>query len=580
MMSEASAISPGLLLIVAGLVLPLLRRDARPAAMLAAPVVTLLYTWGLAAAAPAECDRGPFPGCGVFFTEADYLGLTLYPVRIDPLGLIFATVFCLAIFGGLLYALSRRSQLELSAAMVYAGGAVGAVLAGDVLTLFVYAEVMAVASTLVVWAGGPQARRAGMRYIVIHLLAGVLLMAGAAGHIFSTGETAFVPMEAATPAAWVMLLAFLINGGAPPLSAWVADAYPKASWSGMVFLSAFTTKTAVYCMIRGFPGEEVLLWVGTYMILYGIVYAMLENDMRRILAYAIVNQVGFMVVAIGAGSPEALDGAAAQAFVHILYKALLIMAAGAVILQTGRTRLTELGGLYRTMPVTTVCLLAGAATAMALPLTAGFASKALISTGVGHEHHLWPWLAITAGSAAVVFNAGVRLPWFAFFRRPEVPYKTKPEDPPLAMQAAMVFLAVLCIGLGPLYPILYGMIPNGSDYAPYKIGNISAQLQLALAGGVVFYLARGLLYPRGGEMLDWDWFWRRGGYVLAHAFGTAWIRAYARMAERALDAVRRFIRGLYRTHGPESRLAQTRPSGYMALWMTALLGVFMLFAFT
>ena len=578
-MTEASAISPGLLLIVAGLLLPLVRADFRPVLMLGAPLVALGYAWTLAGLAPPDCDRGPFPGCGIFLAQADYLGITVYPVRIDALGLIFTTVFCLAIFAGLLFALSRRSVLELSAAMVYAGGAVGASLAGDVLSLFVYVELMAVASTLVVWAGGARARGAGLRYILIHLLAGVLLMAGAAGHIAETGSTAFLAMEATSPAAWAMLAGFLINAGAPPLSAWVADAYPKASWSGMVFLSAFTTKTAVYCLIRGFPGEELLLWVGTWMILYGIVYAMLEDDMRKILAYAIVNQVGFMVVAVGAGSAHALDGAAAQAFVHILYKALLIMAAGAVIVQTGRTRLSELGGLYRTMPVTTVCLVAGAATAMALPLTSGFASKALISTGVGHEHHLWPWLALTAGSAAVVFNAGVRLPWFAFFREPDTPYETPPQDPEPAMRAAMILLAALCIGLGPLYPLLYALTPGGGDYAPYKLSGIATQLQLVLAAGLVFWFMRELLRPRSGEMLDIDWFWRRGGRVLAQAFGTAWLATYARAAEAGIAAIRRLILGLYRTHGPESRLAETRPTGYMALWMTMLLGLFMLLAF-
>lgn len=584
-MTEATAISPGILLIVAGLLLALLRGDARGPVMLGAPVLALGYLWLLAGQAPAACDRAPFEGCGVFFTTVDYLGLALHPVRIDALGLLFGTVFCLAAFGALLYARAQRNLTELSAALVYAGAAIGAVLAGDVITLFVYAEIMALASTLVVWAGGPGTRAAGLRYAVIHLLAGVLMMAGAAGHVAATGSAAFGAMATTGPAGWAMLAAFLINAGAPPLSAWVADAYPRASWSGMVFLSAFTTKTAVYCLIRGFPGEALLVWVGVWMIVYGIVYALFENDMRRILAYAIVNQVGIMVLAVGVGTPEALDGAAVQAFVHILYKALLIMAAGAVMLETGRGRLSDLGGLARHMPVTTLCFCAGAATALALPLTAGFASKAVISAAVGHAGLLWPWLALTAGSAAVVLNAGVRLPWFVFFRTPDRPPAGPgegglPADPQGPMRWAMIMLAGLCIGLGPLYPLLYGLMPHGTAYSPYKLEGIVGQLSLVLAAGFGFLLLRGLLAPSDRVLLDADWLWRRGGRALAREVGTAWLAGYDRAARQALAGLRGFVAGLYLTHGPKSRMAQTRPTGYMALWMTVLLGVFLAFAFT
>ena len=224
---------------------------------------------------------------------------------------------------------------------------------------------------------GPKAP--GLRYATIHLFGGVLLMAGIAGEVAATGSIAFGSLDTSTVPRWLILAGFLINAGAPPLSAWLPDAYPESSWSGMVFLSAFTTKAAVYVLLRGFPGTELLIYVGLFMIFYGIVYAILENDMRRILAYSIVNQVGFMVAGIGIGTEMALNGTAAHAFTHIVYKALLLMSAGSVLYMTGKRKCSELGGLFRTMPLTTICGIIGALSISSFPLTSGFVSKSMIS---------------------------------------------------------------------------------------------------------------------------------------------------------------------------------------------------------
>ncbi len=219
--------------------------------------------------------------------------------------------------------------------------------AGDLITLFVFWEMMAIGSTLVILCGGKGSEHAAFRYAALHLLGGVLLMAGIAGEIQATGSVAFGKLDASTVSRCLILAGFLINAGAPPLSAWLPDAYPQASWSGMVFLSAFTTKTAVYVLIRGFPGTELLIWIGLFMVFYGIIYAILENDMRRILAYSIVNQVGFMVTGIGIGTEMALNGAAAHAFTHIIYKALLLMSAGSVLLHD---RAQQVHGPRRAVP--------------------------------------------------------------------------------------------------------------------------------------------------------------------------------------------------------------------------------------
>ena len=368
-----SSLPPGLILIAAGLLLPLAGPRMRQGLIVGAPLLALWWVWQIPDGVHLRLHlldlAWMFPGAdlkpGAFDLEL---------VRGDRLARLFGTVFAVMAFAGGLFALPQNRTTELSAAYCYAGAALGVAFAGDIISVFIFWEIMAIGSTLVIWSAATSgARSAGLRYAAIHLLGGVILMAGIADYIIATQSIAFGGdaiqniLGFDRPGTWLILAGFLINAGAPPFSAWLPDAYPETSWSGMVFLSAFTTKTAVLVLIRGFPGMELLIWVGLYMIFYGIIYALLENDMRRILAYSIVNQVGFMVCGVGlAGSadPEfnrlALNGAASHAFTHIIYKALLLMSAGSVLYMTGKRKCTDLGGLFRTMPLTMICGTIGA----------------------------------------------------------------------------------------------------------------------------------------------------------------------------------------------------------------------------
>ena len=548
---------PSAVLITGGLVLLRLHRRVRDGVALALPLVALLLVW-----MPGIPTPKPVQWLGY--------GLPLY--RSDDLSRLFTTVFIVALFGGALFALRQAKTQEIALAFVYAGAAVGVVYAADLVTLFVFWEAMALASTLVVWQGGSKARAAGFRYILIHLLGGVVLMAGIAGHVAATGSLAFEAMHADSVSTWLILLGFLLNAGAWPLSAWLPDAYPQASWSGMVFLSAFTTKTAVYVLLRGFPGEALLIPIGLIMVFYGIVYAILENDMRRILAYSIVNQVGFMVTGIGIGTPMALNGAAAHAFVHIVYKALLLMSAGSVLYRTGRSKCSELGGLFRTMPVTTICGIVGALSISAFPLTSGFVAKSMISEGAAEEGMTLVWFLLTAASAGVFLHAGIKFPWFVFFQKDS---GLRPSDPPKSMQAAMIVFSAICIGIG-VYPApLYALLPFPVDFVPYTGSHVVSQLQLLLFSGLAFFLMLGWLKRTETITLDVDWLWRR--------LGSRFLRRTAERADRAWTAlVRRIGRGgervlrtVYRHHGPTGVLARTWPTGSMALWVVLLLGAYL-----
>lgn len=548
---------PGLVLIAVGVILLWLRGTVRDVVILGAPVVVLALIWVL----PEGVSGG-----------VRWLGYELMPFRSDSLSRLAGTVFSLMAFAGGLFALRQKRMAEIPLAYMYAGGALGVVFAADLITVFVFWELMAVCSTLVIWAAGKDARAAGQRYIVVHLLGGVILMAGIAGHVAETGSIAFTAMRADSPANILILAGILLNAGTWPLSAWLPDAYPKASWSGTVFLSAFTTKTAIFVLWRGFPGEEVLIWLGLIMVFYGIIYAILENDMRRILVYSIVNQVGFMVVGIGIGTEMALNGAAAHAFVHIIYKALLLMSAGSVMFMTGRTKCTELGGLFRTMPITTVCGIIGALSISAFPLTSGFVAKSMISDGAALDHMGVVWFLLTAASAGVFLHAGIKFPWFVFFQKDS---GLRPPDPPGTMKWAMILLSFLCIGIG-VYPApLYALLPFPVDFVPYTGAHVVSQLQLLLFSGLAFFLMLAWLKRTETITLDVDWLWRYLGPTLIRRLDGKPSPTADALAYRGRRLVVRTLEAVYRHHGPSGVLARTWPTGSMAFWAVFLLAAYM-----
>ena len=331
--------SPALILILGALPVPLLRGQARNLYMLALPALALA---GVLLLEPGS------------YWQLSILGLELEIVRVDRLATIFGIIFCIAAGLGVLYSLHDQDPVQQVAGLIYAGAAIGAVFAGDLVTLFVFWELTAIASVFLIWARrSERAYRAGMRYLIIQVGSGVLLLAGALLHFNETGSIAFGQLGLGSLGTNLIFLAFGIKCAFPLLHNWLEDAYPEATVSGTVMLSAFTTKLAVYSLARGFPGTEILVYIGVTMTAFPIFYAVIENDLRRVLAYSLNNQLGFMVAGIGVGTQLSLNGTAAHAFCHIIYKALLFMSMGAVLHRTGTIKGSELGGLYKSMPWTT-----------------------------------------------------------------------------------------------------------------------------------------------------------------------------------------------------------------------------------
>jgi len=451
------------------------------------------------------------------FWQVHFFGYDLTLLRVDKLSKIFSYIFTLNAFAAFIYAFYLKDNAQHVSALFYIGSALGAVFAGDLVSFYFFWEVMAVASTFLILARRTgKAMGAGFRYVLVHMAGGLCLLAGIVIYIGKTGSVTFTAMPEQNLATWLMLVGVLVNAAAPPFSAWLSDAYPEATVTGGVILSAYTTKTAVYTLIRGFPGWEILIVVGCVMALYGIIYALLENDMRRILAYSIINQVGFMVTGVGIGTAVALNGAAAHAFAHIIYKALLWMSAGSVLYMTGKSKCTDLGGLYKTMPWTLIFGTIGALAISSFPGTSGFTTKTLIIEGSIHAHLFWAWLVLEIASAGVFLHAGIKFPYFVFFAKDK---GLRPGETNKSMLIAMGFLAFICIFLGVYPEPLYNILPYEMEaYHVYTPAHITTQLQLLMFSALVFFLFLPLLKRTETIALDTDWFYRRGGrlfYILA-----------------------------------------------------------------
>jgi multicomponent Na+:H+ antiporter subunit D len=518
---------PALLLLIGALLLPLCRGGLRTAVLLGLPLLALAAAWGVPDGTALRIA---------------FLGLELEPVRGSGVARLFATVFTLMAFAGMLFALRQSRPIEQVAAFVYAGGALGVTFAGDLLTLFVFWELMAVGSTLVIWAADTTpAYRASIRYLMIHLLGGVVLMAGIAGHYAETGSIAFTAMQADSLARWLILAGFLVNVGAPPLSAWIPDAYPEASPSGAVFLSAFTTKTAVFTLLIGFPGTTLLVWVGLWMIFYGIIYALLENDMRRILAYSIVNQVGFMVCGIGIGTAMALNGAAAHAFAHIIYKALLLMSAGAVLYMTGRRKCSEVGHLL--VPV-------------------HLRVRQQIDDHPGRDRRA-PGTDLVPARRSV--GRCVPACWH------QVPMvRLLPER--LRAAAARPTVEHACGDGAVCFPVHRpGRLPAAPLRAAALPGRVRAIHRRAPRLAVPAAALLPMMRRTETLSLDFDWFYRVLGKRLVLALFDWGGTALERLTRIVRQRAERLLEGLFRTHGPHGVLARTSPTGSMVLWVAVLL---------
>jgi multicomponent Na+:H+ antiporter subunit D len=500
--------------------------------LIAVPLLSLLLIYGL----PET------------FGTVSYLGIALQFGRTDQLAFVFLHMFAVMAIISCVYSLHVKDIGQHIAAFLYMAGAFGATLAGDYLTLFIFWELMAVASVFLVWyRRTPHSSAAGLRYLLVHVCGGLILLLGIVLHYQQVHDLQFVRIlaEQASFGDYLILTGLALNAAVPPLHAWMADAYPEATVSGAVFLSAFTSKTAVYALARAFVGFEILAVTGAVMALYGVCYVVVENDSRRVLAYHIISQVGYMVCAIGIGTALAINAACAHAYTNVIYKGLLFMGVGSVLQMTGRSKLSELGGLYRSMPLTLIFTVIGGIAISGFPLTSGFASKTMVVAAAGESHHTILMLLLLAAAVGTFLSVGIKLPYCIWYRRDS---GLRAQDPPWNMQAGMAIAAFLCFFIG-IYPDwLYRLLPFATDFNPYTVPRLSETLQILGFTGLGFYLLAKKLGPETVINLDTDWFYRKGtGLFLGLARGP-------------VNACNDIIGNLYKTVGLRFTLASARES--------------------
>lgn len=484
---------PAFVFLIGALVLPALPRSSRSAAFLIFPLLSLAIVLTL----PNETT-----------VSVDFLQYSLVILKVDQLSRVFATVFCIVAFAGGIYAFHLKDTGQQIAAFVYAGSSLGVTFAGDYLTLIAFWELMAVSSTYLVWARRTdESNKAGTRYLLVHVFGGSMLLAGI---ILTLAESGSLAITTLSPnhslSSWLILGGVALNAAVPPLNAWLPDAYPRATVTGAVFLSAFTTKSAVYLLARVFPGWEILLVLGVLMTLYGVVFAVLSNDIRGILSYHIISQVGFMVAGVGIGTELSLNGSVAHAFSHILYKALLFMGAGVVLHTTGTTKLTELGGLFRSMPSTFWLYMVGAFSISGVPLFNGFISKSMVVSAAGEAHYEAAYLLLHLASVGTFLSIALKLPAGTWFGKDK---NLTPIQPPKNMIVGMALLSLLCIAYGVMPSLLYQQLPYPVVYEPFTIPHLIEAVQMLVLTFVAFWLLKSKLATEPTIALDTDWFYRK-----------------------------------------------------------------------
>ncbi|MDE0768294.1 MAG: Na(+)/H(+) antiporter subunit D, partial [Opitutaceae bacterium] len=490
---------PQLIILIGGLLIPLFKGKLRLAYMLALPIFAFFNYLKLEE--------------GVYWTYS-LLSFDLILGRVDKLSLIFLNVFIVLTVIAVIYNSHVKGKMEHFSGFLYAGSAMGVILAGDLITFFIFWELLTVgAAFLILVRKSPRSLGAATRYLLVHVAGGLVLLAGIVLYINENGSADFGHIGLGGVSSYFIFFGFGINCAWPIVHSWLSDTYPESTPGGVVFMATFTTKAAIYALLRGFPGEPSLIWIGVGMATFPIFYAVIENDLRKVLAYSLINQVGFMVVGIGIGTGLSMNGSAAHVYSDVLFKGLLFMSVGAVMHQTGKVKATELGGLFRSMPFTGTCCIIGAASISAFPLFSGFVSKSMIMASAAEGNFPIVWLALLFASAGVFHHAGIKIPFFAFFSHDS---GIRVKEAPINMRIAMGITAVGCIAIG-IFPdqTIYPLLPfEAPVYEPYTLAHVMGQSLLLLFSALAFtLLLLAGIYPAEIRAIniDSDWIYRKGG---------------------------------------------------------------------
>jgi multicomponent Na+:H+ antiporter subunit D len=441
------------------------------------PVIAAVVALGATAAVLMLEAPGVFGGRVL----AHYLGLWR-PVHgkalgiafaADPLGLIFA--LAAAVIGAILliYTLSELGGLGPRELGGYAclfqlllAALIGAALTADLFDLFVWFEVAALASygLTAFFLERPIALEAAFKILVLTTLASFSIFTGTGLLYASHGALNFAQLQAAlhghVTAPDLIALGLLIGGfatkaGLVPFHGWLADAHTAAPGPVSALFSGLMVNLGIVAIARVVfgvygPGSApvlgLLLVVGLASALLGAVLALAQDDLKRLLAYDTISQMGILAIGLSTGSAAGIGGAAYHLVNHALFKSLLFLCAGAVVHRTGLTSLSQLGGLARRMPVVTAAFVIGALSIAGVPPFNGYVSLGLIHQGLLEQHEAIPYALMLAAQVITIAALG-RAAWLAFFR-PRAQDHGQLEQLRPGMLAGLGCLAGCCLAFG------------------------------------------------------------------------------------------------------------------------------------
>lgn len=485
-------ISPYIVMAIISVAILLTSKSLRLLPIIIAPMAALGLLWSLPLG---------------FELKSHWYGYDVIWIELDNIARFMASLFALTALAGGIFAFKLTRRKEIFTAYLYGACAMATVLAGDLISLMIAWELLAITSLILLWFSRENgAKNAAMRYGLWHFLGGALLLSGIALQMAQMQNISFENISLNSLAAWLILIGIWLNTGMFPFTSWVVDAYPKASPSGAVFLSSFTTKTAIIIMLRLFWGEEILLYPALITIAIAGIYSFIEDDMRRLLSWSILIQVSFMIVAIAAGHELAYIAVPAMAAVHILYKSTLFMASGLVLHYTGESRMSKISGLIDDMPFIFALALVAALTSMAAPLTAGFLAKTWLLESIDQGHLYLGWIFLTIMSGVAILPTGL---WFIrwVFVSDDITEKN-PEKPYITPQLAMLIPVALCLLLA--IPSLWNLLLHTSlDMGKIvRLKEILHSLQLIFISLAIGFLAMKWFSPRSHYTLGIDYLWR------------------------------------------------------------------------
>lgn len=514
-------IHPGLVICFGGLLIPFIPwKGIKLAYFLLLPIIgfailisTSMGVFGTIPPWPAALHKWNVP----------FLQYTLDIARINKMSILFGYIYVIAAFCMNIYALGVKNDWEHVVAMIYVGSALGAIFAGDLFTLFFCLEIMSWAPFfLILFRGTKKAMQAAIRYILWHHFSGACILAGVLLHAHQSGSIEFVHMpwgwEAKYLGSNLMLLGFVINAATTPFHSWLSDTYSEATPSGSIYMTAFTTKTAIFCLITTFSGVPLLMWMGAIQAVFALFLAVLENDGRRLCSYHIISQIGYMVAGVGMGTEMGINGAASHALCHIIYNALLYMGAGCALVVVGTAKFNELGGLYKYMPIAFWLYMIGGFSISGFPLFNGFISKTMTIEAAELIQKPVIYLLLEGATVGTFLHTGLKLPWNIWLQGREEPppdirakLKDSAFNTPLHMLIGMGILAFLCVFMGVYPKILYDMLPYPVAFVPFTLTRVFSITQMFIFSFLGFWLLRKLVRGYPAYVIDTDWFVRMPG---------------------------------------------------------------------